>query len=86
MNILLRRLIEQSSSVEELAELAYEAGFNEALDGLLSTSDVASRLSISTRRARALIVNRHIKYNVGIRLGTDWFIHERHLKTLEPYQ
>jgi hypothetical protein len=70
--------------LEQIAEIAFQAGKHEALMGLMTASDVAAHFDVSERRARALIRNRHERFGTGMQVGNTWLVHRDELETLEP--
>jgi len=63
---------------------AFQAGKTHALLGLMTVTDVAEHYSITERRARALIANRHNRFGVGMQVGNSWLIHRDELPDLAP--
>ena len=70
--------------LEQVAQVAYREGRNDALLGLMTAEDVAEHFQISPRRARALIANRHGRFGTGMRFGNSWLVHRDDLDTLQP--
>lgn len=67
-----------------IAQRAYTAGKSDALLGLMTADDVAVHYGISSRRARAIIKNRHERFGVGFRIAGNWLVHRDELVSLEP--
>lgn len=70
--------------MEQVAKRAFQAGKTYALMGLMTAEDVAEHYQVTSRRARALIKNRHERFGVGMRFGNSWLIHRDELPQLEP--
>lgn len=65
-----------------IARVAFGAGKTYALMGLMTAEDVAEHYQISTRRARALIRNRHERFSIGMKAGNTWLVHRDELDGL----
>lgn len=70
--------------LDQIAQVAYQKGRNNALLGLMTSDDVAEEFGVSKRRARALIKNRHERFGVGMQVGRQWVVHRDELVNLEP--
>ena len=70
--------------LNQVAQVAYREGRNDALMGIMTAEDVAEHYHITPRRARALIRNRHERFGVGMKAGNVWFINRDELHDLEP--
>lgn len=70
--------------LEQVAQRAFQLGRTHALMGLMTAEDVAAHFQISTRRARALIRNRHERFAVGMKAGNQWLVHRDELDSLTP--
>jgi len=70
--------------LNQVAQVAYREGRNDALMGIMTAEDVAMHYNITPRRARALIRNRHDRFGVGMKAGNVWLISRDELHDLEP--
>ena len=70
--------------LNQIAQYAYQEGRSDALLGIMTSSDVAEHFGITERRARALIQNRHERFGVGMKAGSEWLVHRDELPQLEP--
>jgi len=71
-------------ALNKIAQIAFTAGRNYSLMGLMTAQDVADHFKISHARARALIQNRHERFGIGMKFGSSWLIHRDELPDLEP--
>ena len=70
--------------LDTIAQRAFEQDRQWSLLGLMTAEDVAAHYGISTRRARALIANRHQRFGVGMKAGNTWLVHRDELPQLAP--
>lgn len=70
--------------LNQVAHRAFGAGKTYALQGLMTTQDIADHYDITVRRARALITNRHQRFGVGMQVGKSWLVHRDELSDLAP--
>lgn len=74
------------SFLKKLTQQAFEEGQNYTLHSLMDIEDVATVLGVSTRRVRAIAVNRHQRHDVGwrIRGSGRWLFTPDDLEILKP--
>lgn len=72
--------------LKRLAEYAFTEGLNYRISSLITTDQLESLFSISSRRARAIAKSRHESYGIGFKIpgAKQWFFLPEDVKLLAP--